>query len=137
MLPGLDLDAPKRFEGDTDGPGEASPSSTGLPGIQSRPAAVKRVSSRNYRSIDRVTVELGPRFLLTGPNGSGKSNVLEALRFVATSLDLSFGQPLRDRGGTDFVRRIPVDDGLHECVIPATSRVKRNKGMWEGELGPW
>jgi len=69
------------------------------------PAFVRRVQITNYKSIARCRVELGPLTFLVGPNGSGKSNFLDAVRFVADSLDTTLEQALRDRGGIQSVRR--------------------------------
>jgi len=66
---------------------------------------IARVQIRNYKSIAHCNVELGPLVLLVGPNGSGKSNFLDALRFVADSLNTTLEQALRDRGGIQSVRR--------------------------------
>jgi len=69
------------------------------------PAFVRTVQITNYKSIARCRVELGPLTFLVGPNGSGKSNFLDAMRFVADSLDTTLEQALRDRGGIQSVRR--------------------------------
>ncbi len=66
---------------------------------------VKTVQITNYKSISRCRVDLGPLTFLVGPNGSGKSNFLDALRFVADSLNTTLEQSLRDRGGIQSVRR--------------------------------
>lgn len=66
---------------------------------------VQTVSITNYKSISRGRVDLGPLTFLVGPNGSGKSNFLDALRFVADSLNTTLEQSLRDRGGIQSVRR--------------------------------
>jgi predicted ATPase len=67
--------------------------------------AITTVSLRNYKSIARSRVSLGSLVFLVGPNGSGKSNFLDALRFVADSLNTTLEQALRDRGGIQSVRR--------------------------------
>ena len=43
---------------------------------------IKRVTFRNFRSLQEVELDLGPLTVLIGPNGSGKTNVIDALRFV-------------------------------------------------------
>lgn len=70
-----------------------------------RPAFVERVRLKNYRSIGKCDVSLGPLTFLVGPNGAGKSNFLDALRFVADSLNRTLEHAIRDRGGIDGVRR--------------------------------
>ena len=66
---------------------------------------VRRVVLRNYKSIAACDVSPGQLTFLVGPNGSGKSNFLDALRFVADSLQHSLDHALRDRGGINEVRR--------------------------------
>jgi len=68
-------------------------------------AFLHRVRLRNYRSIGTCDVRLGPLTFLVGPNGSGKSNFVDALRFVAESLNTSVDHAIRDRGGINEVRR--------------------------------
>lgn len=60
---------------------------------------------RNYKSIAACDVSPAQLTFLVGPNGSGKSNFLDALRFVADSLQHSLDHALRDRGGINEVRR--------------------------------
>lgn len=45
---------------------------------------LKQAHFKNYRSLQDVTIELGPLTVLVGPNGSGKSSVLRGLQ--ATNL---------------------------------------------------
>lgn len=66
---------------------------------------VRRVLIRNYKSIERCSVPLGPLTVLVGRNGAGKSNFLDALRFVTDSLRTSLDHAIKARGGTDSVRR--------------------------------
>ncbi len=66
---------------------------------------IERVRLQNYKSIKRCDVQLEPLTFLVGPNGAGKSNFLDALRFVADSLNTTIDHALRDRGGINEVRR--------------------------------
>jgi predicted ATPase len=66
---------------------------------------VRRLTLRNYKSIEACKLDLGPLTFLVGPNGSGKSNVLDSLRLVAESLRTSLDHALRDRGTIKEVRR--------------------------------
>jgi predicted ATPase len=66
---------------------------------------ITRVRLRNFKSIAACDVRLRPLTFLVGQNGSGKSNFLDALRFVADSLNTSLDHALRDRGGIREVRR--------------------------------
>ena len=66
---------------------------------------IHRVKLRNYKSIGRCDVRLGPLAVLVGPNGSGKSNFLDALAFTRQALDMTLDHALRERGGINEVRR--------------------------------
>lgn len=66
---------------------------------------VARLRLRNFKSIAKCDLALGPLSLLVGPNGSGKSNVLDALRLTADALNTSLEHALRERGGVAQVRR--------------------------------
>ena len=65
----------------------------------------RRLSVENYKSIGKSDVALQPLTLIVGRNGSGKSNLLDALRFVAESLQTSLEHAIKSRGGIDAVRR--------------------------------
>jgi predicted ATPase len=43
---------------------------------------LKRITARNFLSLQDVEIDLRPRNVLVGPNMSGKSNLIECLRFV-------------------------------------------------------
>jgi predicted ATPase len=58
-----------------------------------------KVTIRNYRSLEDVTVELDDLTVLVGPNGSGKTNFLDALRFVRVALRQGLSNAITyDRG---------------------------------------
>lgn len=84
---------------------------------------LRRVRLNNYKSIAKCSVQLGPLNFLVGPNGAGKSNFLDALRFVAESLNTSLDHALRERGGIAEVRRRSSGHPTHfgvqlEFVLP-------------------
>lgn len=66
---------------------------------------IRRLTLRNYKSIARAAVDLSDLTVLVGPNGVGKSNVIDALRFVADSLNTTLDVAMRQRGGIGAVRR--------------------------------
>lgn len=70
-----------------------------------KPPFIHRVKLRNYKSIARCDVELGPLAILVGPNGSGKSNFLDALALTRQALYHTLDHALRERGGVSEVRR--------------------------------
>ncbi|MBK7926432.1 MAG: AAA family ATPase [Bryobacterales bacterium] len=71
--------------------------------MSAKPAFLTRVRLENYKSIVSCDVPLGPLTFLVGPNGSGKSNFLDALRFVADSLNFTLGEAVRRRGGAEAI----------------------------------
>lgn len=102
---------------------------------------IRRVRLKNYRSIGACDVRLGALNFLVGPNGSGKSNFLDALRFVADSLNQSLDHAIRDRGGAQEVRRrsgghpnnfaIRIDYGTDEFEGHHTFEVTASgRGAW-------
>ena len=66
---------------------------------------LREVTLRNYKSIAACKVGLTDLTLLVGPNGAGKSNFIDALRFVAESLNSTIEYAIRQRGGIGEVRR--------------------------------
>jgi predicted ATPase len=78
---------------------------------------LRKVVLQNFMSIARCSLTLGSLNFLVGQNGAGKSNFLDALRFIADSLNTSLEHALRDRGGIGEVRRRsaghPTNFGVH------------------------
>lgn len=67
---------------------------------------LKRARFQNYRSLQDVTIDLGPITVLVGPNGSGKSSVLRGL------LGNEFQLPKEAwRHAKDLAVRIELDSG--------------------------
>jgi predicted ATPase len=46
---------------------------------------IKKITINNYKSIDKLSFEIGRVNILIGENGSGKSNILEAIAFGAAA----------------------------------------------------
>lgn len=66
---------------------------------------ITRVIAKNYRSLAKVVVDMGPLVILVGPNGAGKSNFIDVLRFVSDALSTTVAMAFKQRGGIDAVRR--------------------------------
>ena len=66
---------------------------------------IKKVWSKNYRSLADVQVDLDPVTVLVGHNGSGKSNLVDVLRFIYDSLRLGLDSAIINRSGMSTLRR--------------------------------
>ena len=93
---------------------------------------IHRVKLRNYKSIGRCDVRLGPLAVLVGPNGSGKSNFLDALALTRQALDMTLDHALRERGGINEVRR---RSGGHPSNFSIELQFTLGDGVTQGLYG--
>lgn len=96
---------------------------------------IRRVVLHNYMSIARCSVELGSLNFLVGQNGAGKSNFLDALRFLADSLNTSVEHALRDRGGIGEVRRRSAGHPTHFGLRLEWSLPSGDSGIYAFRIG--
>lgn len=88
--------------------------------------AITKLTVENFKSFDKLEVELRPFNIVVGSNASGKSNLLDVIKFLrdieATSLENAIGI----RGGAEILRNFNLDDNqvLRICVV--TDDVQRN-----------
>lgn len=85
-----------------------------------------RVEARNFRSLAHVNLRLGDLTVLIGPNGSGKTNVLNILRFLATTVRFDLAAALDEWRGYDHVQRQaartgPVSITVEGLITPYAS----------------
>jgi len=66
---------------------------------------LQQIQIKNYKNIASEVVDMKPLTVLVGPNGAGKSNFIDALMFVADSLNYSVRLAFANRGGIAAVRR--------------------------------
>jgi type I restriction enzyme M protein len=64
----------------------------------------RRIEIKNFRSIEKVCVDLAPFSVIVGPNGSGKSNFADALVF-ARDVANDASMAIQNRGGIASLRR--------------------------------
>ena len=93
---------------------------------------IHRVRLRNYKSIGRCDVRLGPLAILVGPNGSGKGNFLDALALTRQALDMTLDHALRERGGINEVRR---RSGGHPSNFSIELYFTLRDGITQGRYG--
>ncbi|MFI7080623.1 AAA family ATPase [Micromonospora sp. NPDC049903] len=62
-----------------------------------------RLEVENFRSLQKVSVPLGPLAVMVGPNGAGKTNLLDVFRFLADIIQTDLAPALEQRGGFDQV----------------------------------
>lgn len=103
---------------------------------------VTRIQARNFRSLERVDLRLGPLNVLIGPNGSGKTNVLNVLRFLATTVRFDLAAALQEWNGFNHIQRQSAKPAAVELVIEGlvTANPVRmhqtNTGCdWRGTVG--
>lgn len=96
---------------------------------------LRRVQIRNYKSIGKCVVALGPLTILVGRNGSGKSNFLDALRFVVDSLQTSLVHAMKTRGGVDAVRRRSTGHPRNFSVELEINLVEGKTAVYGFEIG--
>ncbi|MGH3913945.1 MAG: AAA family ATPase [Pseudonocardiaceae bacterium] len=75
------------------------------------------IQAHNFRSLAGVDLRLGPLNVLIGPNGSGKTNVLNILRFLATTVRFDLAAALQEWNGFDHIQRQSARPGAVELVI--------------------
>src|SRR6187397_1327941 len=81
---------------------------------------VRRVELTDFRSYERVSVDLDPGVsVLVGPNGEGKTNLVEALGYVATlaSHRVATDAPLVRDGAERAVVRTAVVSAGRELLV--------------------
>src|SRR5947209_1438496 len=64
-----------------------------------KPAFLRRVQIRGYKSIAFCDVTLEPLTILVGRNGSGKSNFVDALAFLRDAMESGVAEAVKRRGG--------------------------------------
>jgi predicted ATPase len=96
---------------------------------------LKRVVLKNYKSIAKCEVKLGPLNYLIGANGAGKSNFLDALRLVTDSLNKSLDHALKERGGVNEVRRRSSGHPTHFSVQLEFSLSEQSSGYYGFRVG--
>lgn len=100
-----------------------------------KPAFLRRVRIRGYKSIAFCDVSLQPLTILVGRNAAGKSNFLDALAFLRDVVDSSVTKAVELHGGWSSLVCRTTDDPTIEIEIevgfacgPARQRVRIENG---------
>ncbi len=78
----------------------------------------------NFRSLGEMDVPLGDLTVLVGPNGSGKTNVLNVLRFLASTVQFDLAAAVKQWGGFERVRR--RDGGSGQVKIQVSGQLTKH-----------
>ena len=87
--------------------------------------AITKLTVENFKSFDKLEVELRPFNIVVGSNASGKSNFLDVFRFLrdiqATTLESAIGI----RGGGETLRNLNLDENQVLRICVETDDVRR------------
>ncbi|WP_171818234.1 AAA family ATPase [Pyxidicoccus fallax] len=72
---------------------------------------ITRLEVAGYRSVRKLSLELGPVNVIVGPNGSGKTNLYRALYLLVAAAEGRLARTLADEGGTPSVLWAGPRDG--------------------------
>src|SRR3954466_4419344 len=73
------------------------------PDAHTKPAFLRRVRIRGYKSIAFCDVQLEPLTILVGRNASGKSNFLDALSFLSDAMRFNLTEAIYRHGGPEAI----------------------------------
>jgi predicted ATPase len=69
---------------------------------------VKRIRVANFKSLDKLEVELGKFNVLIGANASGKSNFVQIFEFLMDISNHGLDNAVSMQGGVEYLRNINV-----------------------------
>ncbi|MBT9174946.1 MAG: Chromosome partition protein Smc [candidate division WS2 bacterium] len=69
---------------------------------------VKRISVTNFKSFERLEIELGKFNVLIGANASGKSNFVQIFRFLRDIENFGLNNAVSMQGGVEYLRNINI-----------------------------
>lgn len=91
---------------------------------------ITRVHIKNYRSLEDVSVDLGPLTVLVGRNGAGKSNFVDAILFMQDSLQSGLEESVSRRDGLSGLRRWTAHGRPCDVEIEISIKQKGLKGRY-------
>lgn len=82
--------------------------------------AISRIVVRNFKSFQRIELDLTPFSVIVGANESGKSNLISVLRFVRDITAFNLRDAISIQGGLKYLRNMsigPSDDLFIETTM--------------------
>lgn len=100
---------------------------------------LRRISTKNYRALADVTLDLGGVNVMFGPNGAGKSTLLDVLWFVRDCAVRGVDQAsaARSHGIGVLYDRAAEGDPLAVEVETASVRYRLSLGLSSGRIDPF
>jgi predicted ATPase len=100
---------------------------------------LKKVATRNYRSLADISVELGPVSVLFGPNGAGKSTFLDVLWFVwdCATRGVDMACSARGQGAGLLWDGAAEGEGLAITLETTGVRYELSLGLTAGRIEPF
>jgi predicted ATPase len=77
---------------------------------------LKKLTIRNFKAIQDMTIEFTPLTVLIGENGCGKSTILQALDFLCSVSSRDIPEYLRERGWSFDELKSQANDGFNKPV---------------------
>ena len=98
---------------------------------------VKRISVTNFKSFERLEIELGKFNVLIGANASGKSNFVQIFEFLRDIAYSGLDNAVSMQGGVEYLRNINIgaSENFSLKVVPEQEfklLVRRTKEGWIG-----
>lgn len=81
--------------------------------------AIKRIEASNFRSFERIEVELRDFNVVIGANASGKSNFIQLLRFLSDIANHGLGNAVSMQGGVEYLRNIRIGSSQDLTLVIA------------------
>lgn len=95
--------------------------------------AIKKIRVSNFKSFEKIEVELGNLNVLIGPNASGKSNFIEIFKFLRDVATYGLNNALSLQGGIDYLRNVKIgsskDVSIQITYDRETMSVDRKEGI--------
>ncbi len=89
--------------------------------------AITKLTVENFKSFDKLEVELRPFNIVVGSNASGKSNLLDVFRFMRDIEVTSLENAIGIRGGAKILRNFNLEDNQVLRISVETDDVQRHR----------